>query len=248
MEKWARLYKSQVQFLMVCVDSKGVAIQFGKMFDIKCAVNGWIPSRGYMPRGYGQLGCSGFIISDTNGCFVSRKTQAYLQYGEDAFDHVENLLRKTFSIEPNASSSHSAGGEGDVLRPGWSIPSVGIPTMDKEHEECEEALSRLLLSPTVQTLTHVMEVLTEHFSHEEMLMRSSGFGKPEAPFSPYAGHVKDHERILDIGYVELAKYQEPNSSFLAVNCSETNLTEPHQSFLNMTCSATQDSGGKVSST
>ena len=51
MEKWARLYKSQVQFLMVCVDSKGVAIQFGKMFDIKCAVNGWIPSRGYMPRG-----------------------------------------------------------------------------------------------------------------------------------------------------------------------------------------------------
>lgn len=45
-----------------------------------------------MPVGYGQLGCSGFIVSDTDGCFVSRKTQAYLQYGDDAFNHVESLI------------------------------------------------------------------------------------------------------------------------------------------------------------
>ena len=54
-----------------------------------------------MPVGYGQLGCSGFIVSDTSGCFVSRKTQAYLQYGDAAFDYVESLLAKIFpSLTP----------------------------------------------------------------------------------------------------------------------------------------------------
>ena len=45
-----------------------------------------------MPVGYGQLGCSGFIVSDKDGCFVSRKTRAYLEYGEAAFDYVESIL------------------------------------------------------------------------------------------------------------------------------------------------------------
>ena len=77
MEVWASRYGKQVQFLMVCVDAAGslysihkisyflilihvnthnltfpgVAIQFGKMFGLKNAVNCWIPSRGYMPVG-----------------------------------------------------------------------------------------------------------------------------------------------------------------------------------------------------
>ncbi len=45
-----------------------------------------------MPVGYGQLGCSGFIVSDKDGCFVSRKTIAYLDYGEEAFRFVEKIL------------------------------------------------------------------------------------------------------------------------------------------------------------
>lgn len=55
-------------------------------------INGWISSRHYMPVGYGQLGCSGFIIADANGKFVSRKTAPYLQYGDQAFRHVESIL------------------------------------------------------------------------------------------------------------------------------------------------------------
>ena len=52
MEKWARMYgRSQVQFLMVCVESARVAIGFGGMFDLKGVVNSFIPSRGYMPVG-----------------------------------------------------------------------------------------------------------------------------------------------------------------------------------------------------
>lgn len=55
-------------------------------------MNGWIPSRHYMPVGFGQLGCSGFVISDADGNFVNKKTAAYLQYGHDAFRHVESIL------------------------------------------------------------------------------------------------------------------------------------------------------------
>ena len=93
MEAWARIMP-QVQFLCICVESKEVAIAFHRMFRFEHVVNGFIPSRGYMPVGYGQLGCSGFIVSDKDGYFVSKKTSAYLQYGEAAFEEVEELLEE----------------------------------------------------------------------------------------------------------------------------------------------------------
>ena len=54
MAEWAASYLStHVQFLTVCVDSAGVALQFDRMFGLSNAgvVNGYIPSREYMPRG-----------------------------------------------------------------------------------------------------------------------------------------------------------------------------------------------------
>ena len=54
MAEWAASYDStHVQFLTVCVDSAGVALQFDRMFGLSNAgvVNGYIPSREYMPRG-----------------------------------------------------------------------------------------------------------------------------------------------------------------------------------------------------
>jgi hypothetical protein len=53
---------------------------FDSMFGFEHALNCFIPSRAYMPQGYGQLGCSGFVVSDGDGNFVSRKTAAFLQY------------------------------------------------------------------------------------------------------------------------------------------------------------------------
>lgn len=219
MEHWARLYgRSRVQFLMVCVDRVGVAIEFGRAFDLRAVVNSHIPSRGYMPVGFGQLGCSGFVVSDPRGHFVSRKTRAYLDYGERAFDHVEDLLREKFGIVPLPSHHDAAPVEEekktseDVLGPDWALPSVGIEAMDHEHERCEEALTLLLRAPSVQSLTQAMGILTEHFQHEEALMKGAGFGSPGEAFSPYANHVRDHERILDIGYVELAKKSAPACS------------------------------------
>jgi hemerythrin len=175
---------------------------------------------------YGQLGCSGFIVSDRQGCFECRKTKAYLQHGDDAFLHVEELLHQKFTIQPWTEEDRSSEEE-DVLNPNWVLPSVGVDSMDHEHEECEEALALLLRTHSAESLRKALEKLTEHFQHEESLMKSSGFGRPGESFSPYANHVKDHERILDIGYFELAKL--------------TKTKEPHKSFLAMTCSHTQPS-------
>eukprot|EP00970_Alexandrium_tamarense_P011910 scaffold2604_cov198-Alexandrium_tamarense.AAC.15 len=209
MEKWATRYgRSRVQFLMVCVDSAGVAAGFGRMFSLKNVVNCWIPSRG-------------FIISDKNGCFVSRKTKAYLQYGDAAFADVEAKLSKCCSVElPSNESVEDL--TLDVLSPNWKLPSVGVQSMDKEHQECEEALSILLERLTVPSLVTVMEMLTHHFQQEESLMKASSFGRPGEQFSPFASHVKDHERILDIGCVELSRLhaqEEPNKSFMTMTCS-----------------------------
>mmetsp|Transcript_10422 Transcript_10422/g.14631 ORF Transcript_10422/g.14631 Transcript_10422/m.14631 type:complete len:256 (-) Transcript_10422:451-1218(-) len=237
MEKWAShtYSKGDVQFLTVCVDSLGVAKQFANMFRFANVVNCHIPSRGYMPVGYGQLGCSGFIVVDPQGNFVSRKTRAYLDYGDAAFTHLEKLLQDRFGISPvkrktvvpstsflpTSSSSSSSSSSTTVnkkekqeeekkdstvdLQP---VPSVGIDSMDAEHEQCEEALSLLLTSPNTQTLESVLIELTSHFSHEEDLMKKHGFGQPvdsTDPFSPFRSHVKDHERILELGYTELAR-------------------------------------------
>lgn len=142
---------------------------------------------------FGQLGCSGFIISDENGCFVSRKTKAYLGIGDDAFRYVEKLLLDKFGIQPiDTQKTKQGGGDEDVMNPDWNLPSVGHIQMDEEHEQCEAALSQLLSTPNADTLTQVMELLTSHFQHEENLMKVSGFGNPSEKFSPYANHVSDH--------------------------------------------------------
>jgi len=41
---------------------------------------------------FGQLGCSGFIIIGADGECVSKKTKSFLEYGEQAFTHAENVI------------------------------------------------------------------------------------------------------------------------------------------------------------
>jgi len=83
--------------------------------------------------------------------------------------------------------------------------------------------------PTAEALAKVMELLTKHFQHEEVLMKASGFGSPGESFSPYCNHVKDHERILDLGYSELAKLSRE-------------LDPSKRAFADMTCSYIQEGG------
>jgi hemerythrin len=250
MEIWAEMHGNEdVQFLCVCVESLQVARQFANMFHFQHALNAYIPARQYFPRGYGQLGCSGFIVADARGNFVSRKTRAYLQYGDQAFAHVEQLLdeqrRKTQQHRATAASSIAAA---TAARPGGPAvvatttamkretviscttctpasssttttdnnidnvdyysppPSVGVDSMDDEHEACAAALKELFLRRTRAALQRVIQVLEQHFAHEEALMVQHGFGGDGvSEFSALRSHIKDHQRILQIGRDELQR-------------------------------------------
>ncbi|KAL3908120.1 MAG: hypothetical protein SGILL_008603, partial [Bacillariaceae sp.] len=142
-------------------------------------------------------------------------TQAYLQYGEAAFDYLERLLEREFGLRKakhRGSSLGSAEKEREDKKEqeislDTPVSSVGIVSMDKEHESCEKALAKLLSSPNTKTLENALIELTNHFTHEQELMRSHGFGNAHSndPFSAFASHVKDHERILQIGFDELGR-------------------------------------------
>ena len=227
MERWARQYPGAT-FLCVCVDKLGVALQFGRVFDLQEVVNCHIPSREYLPRGYGQLGCSGFVVADGKGNFLSRKTRAYLEYGDAAFGHVEELLASQGvsrevkaagikSSQPKVSNKkdHERAVSSAVDRdekkeeaPVEKVLSVGVDSMDDEHKRCEAALTLLRQTNSVKALEALMGELIQHFEHEENLMKEHKFGTTNdknASFSPYISHCKDHERILDIGFRALAK-------------------------------------------
>ena len=138
---------------------------------------------------------------------------------------METLLFDNFSIQPqDADGKAQVGEDEDVMSQEWKLPSTGIKSMDDEHKKCEEAMFRLLSKPDEISLTSCMELLTEHFQHEESLMKKCGFGKPSEQFSSYANHVKDHERILDIGFRELGKLSRQSEaldrSFLATTVSD----------------------------
>ena len=81
-----------VQFLCICVESVRVAQNFERMFGFSKVTNGFIPDNASMPRGFGQLGCSGFVVVDGHGNFISKRTAAFLEEGEGAFRDVETIL------------------------------------------------------------------------------------------------------------------------------------------------------------
>ena len=171
---------------------------FYEMFGLEYVTNCFIPSREYLPRGYGQLGCSGFIVADSQGNFVSRKTAAFLSHGEMAFRQVESLLNDlvgpSTSVDPPVSLVAASGPV-----PNETIPELGIASMDEEHERCDKALKLALEQPTLANLKAVLTEIQNHFAHEEGILVLHGFGgNPNDPFSPLTSHIKDHKRILKL--------------------------------------------------
>ena len=81
---------------------------------------------------------------------------------------------------------------------GASIPpSVGHADMDAEHSALAAAFRN---ADTPAALRAAVELLDEHFHHEEDLMRRAGFGTSVAPGAPSAfeGHAADHNRIREL--------------------------------------------------
>jgi hypothetical protein len=90
-------------------------------------------------------------------------------------------------------------------------PLTGIVEMDEEHRDCTVALNHLLqYSTSIPALQAAVDVLAEHFGHEEELLKTK-YGRNNddddsfPSFSPCRSHQKDHERILAIGRAELQR-------------------------------------------
>ena len=71
------------------------------------------------PKPSTSIWFSSFVVSDANGKFVSRKTKAYLQLGEDAFRHVE-LFNTTTNRGTGESDESDDDDDGKSGR-WWSI-------------------------------------------------------------------------------------------------------------------------------
>ncbi len=188
---------------------------FDRMVGFKYATNCYIPSRQYLPRGYGQLGCSGFVVADGRGNFISRKTRAFLEYGEGAFRHVESILAEELKVShgPKVSKEVSAGsapscismeGRGEDIKASVSVPSIGIASMDDEHDRCARALEDLLEKLSIEALSTAIDEIQRHFRHEEdLLIRYKFGGSVSDPFSALHSHFQDHRTIVKLGTDQL---------------------------------------------
>lgn len=188
---------------------------FHSMFRFRNAWNSFIPSREYFPRGYGQLGCSGFIVADQKGNFISRKTKRFLDYGEAAFRDVESIIRRELEDITPAGAVVPAvrivmDGRGEEKKGDNSLEErlnaflaqhgTGIDLVDDEHGECILALQRLLKYRGTEELETALAILDAHFRSEEELMRKHGFGgDPSSSFSALNSHTQDHRRIIETG-------------------------------------------------
>lgn len=85
--------------------------------------------------------------------------------------------------------------------------------MDDEHRECVAALNHLAAARSVSALQVVLDVLTEHFGHEEMLLDQHVYadagehGGFSAAASARKTHYNDHARILQSCQQELERAQ-----------------------------------------
>jgi len=207
---------------------------FHSMIGFEKSKNAFIPSRQYLPRGYGQLGCSGFIIADQKANFISRKTMRFLDYGEQAFRQVEQILMQELEALEFQSAKKGEAVKGIVMdgRSKRKLPQeekeeekkdmsleerlssflndhgTGIDMVDHEHGECITVLQRLVKNPNEENLETAIQLLVAHFQSEEDMMQAYQFGGDRnSSFSALRSHALDHQRILQLGQVELKRLQ-----------------------------------------
>lgn len=114
MEEWAQYYadkNDKLQFLSLSVHPdipKKFAAQMQNDTGIgnKC-LNGYITR----PPPYGQLGCSGYILLNERGDFISPKTTSFLDFRDLAYSHVQHLLQWIVSEERSADPPRLCPGE-----------------------------------------------------------------------------------------------------------------------------------------
>lgn len=155
-----------------------------------------------------QLGCSGFVVIDGNGKFLTTKTPRFLDYGEEAFFAVEKLLDENIpslremistpgqeqSMQEKAINRDSDKKQSLIAQ---KLPNVGHREMDEEHDIIVECLNILARDKTKDALREVSRVFSTHCKNEEKLLLKLGFGG-NTEFSAYKSHSDDHRKIFDL--------------------------------------------------
>jgi hemerythrin len=90
MERWAAEIPS-VAFICICCAGPALAFSFRDRLRLQSCFNCFLVSEKYLPT-WGQLGCSGFVILDSDLRVVCPATSAYLDHQASAFRDVETRL------------------------------------------------------------------------------------------------------------------------------------------------------------
>jgi len=204
MSAWSAKFNHLATFLCICVDDLRVACWFRQFTG--SSMNALI-DRQNPPTFRVQLGCSGFVIIDENGNFITTKTDAFLDYGDRAFYYVEELLHENSASFRNSNSeqSHVAEEKKCTSEPNEtdldasirkSLPVVGHEKMDREHEIIVECLNRLAKEKSKRALEKVLCEFREHSENEEQLLSQLGFIGGD--LSAFKSHADDHKRIIGL--------------------------------------------------
>lgn len=215
------------RFVCICVDrsAQRTAKEFQKLyFDGGKVLNTLIDCNEDFPTFQAQLGCQGLIVLDANGVFATSKSPPFLQFRGQAFEYVEKLLQTLADEEEshlvdkeggsleaqaptrpppavaccNGSCARATDDSDDAAPQSYDLPSTGHCAMDAEHAELTAAMIVATSSSTLASVTMLHEIFAAHASHEERLMRDSGFGESHnAGFSALESHAKDHAAICD---------------------------------------------------
>jgi hemerythrin-like metal-binding protein len=148
MESWAANCDfDHVAFFCINVDTPDeAAIKAAKEFSTNLQLDNCYTGffhKGYLPS-FGQLGCSGFIISKPDGLITVAKTPPYLHYRDDAFSWMQRFFQLIREQQDNgrttrayhvttiptctASSKSGSGAAIDVLQPLLEEGSSGRDT------------------------------------------------------------------------------------------------------------------------
>jgi len=214
------------RFVCICVDrsAQRTAKEFQKLyFDGGKVLNTFIDCREDFPTFQAQLGCQGLIVLDANGIFATSKSPPFLQFRGQAFEYVEKLLQRLANEESrsvdkeggsleaqaptrpppavaccNGSCARTTDDTDAAAPQSYDLPSTGHDAMDAEHTELTAAMIVATSSSTLASVTMLRDIFAAHASHEERLMRDSGFGEShDAGFSAMESHAKDHAAICD---------------------------------------------------
>jgi hemerythrin-like metal-binding protein len=91
--------------------------------------------------------------------------------------------------------------------------AVGVPSIDRLHEECEALLAQLTEAVTTradatEALGRLHEHLTRHFEHEQSLMASTSF-------PPANCHQREHASVLEVVVEVRRRYAQGDSAPLS---------------------------------